>query len=151
MGQGQSNASTRHVTTEQVSHELVGFKCMRTPSYPANNYQARKFAQRCFSPLELYSFQHVFRSLADHQDSISYLKEDTLARFLEIPDILSVSAVLFQMVSYLGAFPFGQDAPVVLGFEQMIMVTPPPNCIINLSCSVCCDHLSCLIFCARFS
>lgn len=26
------------------------------------------------------------------------------------------------MVSYLGAFPFGQDAPVVLGFEQMVMV-----------------------------
>lgn len=26
------------------------------------------------------------------------------------------------MVSYLGAFPFGQDAPAVLGFEQMIMV-----------------------------
>lgn len=26
------------------------------------------------------------------------------------------------MVSYIGAFPFGQDAPVVLGFEQMIMV-----------------------------
>jgi hypothetical protein len=26
------------------------------------------------------------------------------------------------MMSYLGAFPFGQDAPVVLGFEQMIMV-----------------------------
>jgi hypothetical protein len=26
------------------------------------------------------------------------------------------------MISYLGAFPFGQDAPVVLGFEQMIMV-----------------------------
>ena len=26
------------------------------------------------------------------------------------------------MVSYLGAFPFGKDAPAVLGFEQMIMV-----------------------------
>jgi hypothetical protein len=26
------------------------------------------------------------------------------------------------MLSYLGAFPFGNDAPVVLGFEQMIMV-----------------------------
>lgn len=26
------------------------------------------------------------------------------------------------MLSYLGAFPFGKDAPVVLGFEQMIMV-----------------------------
>ena len=26
------------------------------------------------------------------------------------------------MISYLGAFPFGQDAPIVLGLEQMIMV-----------------------------
>jgi len=84
--------------------------------------QARRFAKRCFTPLELYSFQNVFQSLADHQDSIAYLKEDTLARFLEVPDILGVSPILFQMVSSLGAFPFGQDAPVVLGFEQMIMV-----------------------------
>lgn len=43
-------------------------------------------------------------------------------RFLEIPDILGVSSIVFQMVSYLGAFPFGKDAPAVLGFEQMIMV-----------------------------
>lgn len=81
-----------------------------------------KFAKRCFTPLELYSFQDVFKSLADHQDHISYLKEDTIARFLEIPDILGASSIIFQMVSYLGAFPFGQDAPVVLGFEQMVMV-----------------------------
>lgn len=53
---------------------------------------------------------------------MAYLKEDTLARFLEIPDILGVSSVIFQMVSYLGAFPFGQEAPVILGFEQMVMV-----------------------------
>lgn len=33
-----------------------------------------------------------------------------------------MSSIIFQMVSYLGAFPFGQDAPVVLGFEQMVMV-----------------------------
>jgi hypothetical protein len=84
--------------------------------------QARKFAKRCFTSLELYSFQDVFRSLADHQDGVAYLKEDTIARFLEIPDILGASSIIFQMVSYLGAFPFGQDAPVVLGFEQMIMV-----------------------------
>ena len=84
--------------------------------------QALKFAKRCFTPLELYSFQDVFKSLADHQDSIAYLKEDTIARFLEIPDILGASSIVFQMVSYLGAFPFGQDAPAVLGFEQMIMV-----------------------------
>jgi hypothetical protein len=85
-------------------------------------YKALKFAKRCFTSLELYSFQDVFHSLADHQESISYLKEDTLALFLEVPDILAASPVLFQMVSYLGAFPFSQDAPAVLGFEQMIMV-----------------------------
>jgi hypothetical protein len=33
-----------------------------------------------------------------------------------------VSSILFQVVSYLGAFPFSQDAPAVLGFEQMILV-----------------------------
>ena len=33
-----------------------------------------------------------------------------------------MSSIIFQMVSYLGAFPFGQDAPAVLGFEQMTMV-----------------------------
>ncbi|CZT44809.1 probable Restriction of telomere capping protein 5 [Rhynchosporium secalis] len=105
MGQGHSNGGAQHASTEQLSHEL-----------------AIKFAKRCFTPIELYSFQDVFKSLAEHQDSIAYLKEDTIARFLEIPDILGVSSIIFQMVSYLGAFPFGQDAPVVLGFEQMIMV-----------------------------
>lgn len=43
-------------------------------------------------------------------------------RFLEIPDILGVSSILFQMASYLGAFPFSQDAPAILGFDQMILV-----------------------------
>ncbi|TGO44374.1 hypothetical protein BOTNAR_0839g00020 [Botryotinia narcissicola] len=105
MGQSQSGSSDKHVTTQQLSHEL-----------------ARKFAKRCFTPLELFSFQDVFKSLADHQDGVAYLKEDTIARFLEIPDILGASPIIFQMVSYLGAFPFGQDAPAVLGFEQMIMV-----------------------------
>jgi len=33
-----------------------------------------------------------------------------------------VSPVIFHMMSYLGAFPFLQDAPVILGFDQMIMV-----------------------------
>jgi len=30
--------------------------------------------------------------------------------------------VLFQMVDYLGAFPFCADAPAILGIHQMIMV-----------------------------
>lgn len=64
----------------------------------------------------------MFKNLADHQGSMSYLKEDTIARFLEIPDILGASPVVFQMVSYLGAFPFLQDAPVVLELPQLVMV-----------------------------
>ncbi|KAI0178506.1 TLD-domain-containing protein [Hypoxylon sp. FL1284] len=83
---------------------------------------AEKFARKCFEPLELYSFKDNFKSLADHQQNVRYLKEDTVARFLELPDILAVSPVIFHMLSCLGAFPFLQDAPVILGFEQMIMV-----------------------------
>ncbi|CAJ2500150.1 Uu.00g030030.m01.CDS01 [Anthostomella pinea] len=83
---------------------------------------AEKFARKCFEPFELYSFKDNFKSLADHEQDVRYLKEDTIARFLELPDILAVSPVLFHMVSYIGAFPFLQDAPVILGFEQMIMV-----------------------------
>lgn len=64
----------------------------------------------------------VFKSLADHQGDIRYLKEDTIGRFLEIPDILGATPVLFQMVSYLGAFPFLQDAPVVLELPQLTTV-----------------------------
>ncbi|KAH8816409.1 TLD-domain-containing protein [Xylogone sp. PMI_703] len=105
MGQAQSNGAGPKPTTEQLSHEL-----------------ASRFAKRCFNPLELYSFQDVFHNLADHEGSIAYLKEETIARFLEIPDILGVTPIVFQMVSYLGAFPFLHDAPVILGFEQMIMV-----------------------------
>ncbi|KAI0879804.1 TLD-domain-containing protein [Annulohypoxylon maeteangense] len=83
---------------------------------------AEKFARKCFEPLELYSFKHNFRSLADHEQNVRYLKEDTIARFLELPDILAVSPVVFHMLSCIAAFPFLQDAPVILGFEQMIMV-----------------------------
>ncbi|RYP58997.1 hypothetical protein DL769_008724 [Monosporascus sp. CRB-8-3] len=85
---------------------------------------AEKFARKCFEPFELYSFKDNFKSLADHEPhtGLRYLKEDTIARFLELPDILAVSPVIFHMLSYIGAFPFLQDAPAVLGFEQMIMV-----------------------------
>lgn len=64
----------------------------------------------------------VFKSLADQQGPVRYVKEDTIARYLEIPDVLGASPVVFQMISYLGAFPFLQDAPVVLELSQLIMV-----------------------------
>ncbi|KAI1431264.1 restriction of telomere capping protein 5 [Xylaria sp. CBS 124048] len=83
---------------------------------------AELFARRCYEPLELYSFKDNFKSLADRQGDVRYLKEETIARFLELPDIIAVSPVIFHMISYIGAFPFLQDAPVILGFEQMVMV-----------------------------
>lgn len=84
--------------------------------------KALRFKDKCFTSLEFYSLKDVFKSLADQQGSVRYLKEETVARYLEIPDILGASPVVFQMVSYLGAFPFLQDAPVVLELPQMIMV-----------------------------
>ncbi|KAI0105801.1 TLD-domain-containing protein [Daldinia grandis] len=83
---------------------------------------ADKFARKCFQSLELYSFKDNFKSLADNEQNVRYLKEDTITRFLELPDILAVSPVLFHMLTYIGAFPFLSDAPVILGIEQMIMV-----------------------------
>ncbi|KAM7191111.1 restriction of telomere capping protein 5 [Naviculisporaceae sp. PSN 640] len=105
MGQAQSSESRPPPTREELTKAL-----------------ANKFAEKCFTSLELYSLKDVFKSLADDQDGVRYLKQDTIAHFLGIPDILGVSSVLFQMVSYIGAFPFLQDAPAVLGLEQMVIV-----------------------------
>ncbi|KAK4187819.1 restriction of telomere capping protein 5 [Podospora australis] len=105
MGQAQSDEKRAPPSHEELAKEL-----------------ANKFAEKCFTPLELYSFKEVFKNLADQEQTVRYLKEDTIARYLEIPDALGASPVLFQMMSYLGAFPFLRDAPAVLGVEQMVIV-----------------------------
>ncbi|KAK0610403.1 TLD-domain-containing protein [Bombardia bombarda] len=105
MGQAHSAGGRPFPSREEVTKEL-----------------ATKFAEKCFTPLELFSLKDVFKNLADQEQHVHYLKEDTIARFLEIPDIVGASPVLFQMVSYIGAFPFLQDAPAVLGLEQTVMV-----------------------------
>ncbi|KAF5586764.1 restriction of telomere capping 5 [Fusarium pseudocircinatum] len=105
MGQNLSDEHPQRRSHEELTQQLT-----------------EKFMKKCFTSLELYSLRDVFKSLADQQDSIKYLKEDTIARYLEIPDILGTSPVIFQMVSYIGAFPFLQDAPAVLEFQRMIMV-----------------------------
>ncbi|CAD6499672.1 BgTH12-03780 [Blumeria graminis f. sp. triticale] len=105
MGHGHSNEGRYCSSKEDLSHEL-----------------AIMFAKRCFTSLELYYFEEIFKSLAEHQSRDVFIKENTLVRFLEIPDILGVSPVIFRMISYLGAFPFCQDAPAILGFDQMILV-----------------------------
>lgn len=46
-------------------------------------------------------FKDVFRSLADEQDGIHYWKEETLCRFLTVPDALGPGPVLYQMVRLL--------------------------------------------------
>ncbi|KAK1783196.1 TLD-domain-containing protein [Copromyces sp. CBS 386.78] len=83
---------------------------------------ANAFAEKCFTSLELYSLKHVFKSLAHHEQRVGYLKEGTIVKYLGVPDILGVSPVLFQMASYIAAFPFLEDAPAVLGLEQMVIV-----------------------------
>ena len=125
MGQAQSDEHPRRRSREELSRELVSFRCCLLSSQSFTHLthaQASRFADKCFTPLELYSFKDVFKSLADDEAGLRYLREDTIARFLEIPDILGASPVIFQMMSFLGAFPFVQDAPAVLGIEQMVMV-----------------------------
>ncbi|KAI9791546.1 MAG: Restriction of telomere capping protein 5 [Piccolia ochrophora] len=106
MGQTQSGEhGSRNISTEQLSHEL-----------------AVRFAKRCFTPLELYSFKDVFRTLADTQSHVHYWREETLCRFLELPDVLTVGPVLYQSAAYLGAFPFPSLAPSILDFEALLKV-----------------------------
>ncbi|KAI8937524.1 Restriction of telomere capping protein 5 [Plenodomus lindquistii] len=104
MGQGASH-DTPHLTPEQLSHTL-----------------AQRFASKSYTPLELYCFTTVFRSLADTSSGVRYWSESTLCRFLELPDALGVGSVLFQMCSYLGAFPLPSQAPAILKQEALLKV-----------------------------
>ena len=90
---------------EQLSHEL-----------------ALRFATKCFSPLELAHLKDNFRNLADQNDGLKYWKEDTLCRFLCLPDTLEAGPVIYQMASYLGAFPFPSLAPSILTLEAIVKV-----------------------------
>ncbi|KAL8726725.1 MAG: hypothetical protein Q9166_006520 [cf. Caloplaca sp. 2 TL-2023] len=106
MGQGHSDEHVaRNVSTEHLSHEL-----------------ALRFAKKCFTPLEITHFKDVFRSLADEQDGMQFWKEETLCRFLVIPDALGPGPLIYQMATYLGAFPFPSLAPSILTIEAMLKV-----------------------------
>lgn len=80
------------------------------------------FANKCFTQLEITHFKDIFRSLADDQDGIRHWKEDTFCRFLVLPDSLSSGPLIYQMATYLGAFPFPSLAPSILTFEAMLKV-----------------------------
>lgn len=83
---------------------------------------ALRFAHKCFTQLEITHFKDNFRSLADDQDGIRYWKEDSLCRFLVLPDSLNSGPLIYQMATYLGAFPFPSLAPSILTFEAMLKV-----------------------------
>ena len=60
--------------------------------------------------------------MADNQDGIHYWKEETLCRFLVIPDALGPGPLVYQMATYLGAFPFPSLAPSILTIEALLKV-----------------------------
>ena len=107
MGQGQSQSDQprREIPIEQLSHEL-----------------ALRFASNCYSHLEIAHFKDNFKYLADHVDHVEYWKEDTLCKFLALPESLRAGPVLYQICTYLGAFPFPSLAPCILTREAMIVI-----------------------------
>ncbi|KIV94584.1 hypothetical protein PV10_02337 [Exophiala mesophila] len=105
MGQSQSSEPPKEIPIEQLSHEL-----------------ALRFATRCFSHLEIAHYKDNFKTLADHQEDVEYWKEDTLCRFLALPEALNAGPVLYQMCTYLGAFPFPSLAPCILTREATLKV-----------------------------
>jgi hypothetical protein len=106
MGQSHSTEDApRRVSIEELSHEI-----------------ALRFASKCYTHLEVAHFKDNFKTLADHQDGIEYWKEETLCRFLCLPDEVQAGAVIYQMATYLGAFPFPSLAPCILTREAMLKV-----------------------------
>lgn len=80
------------------------------------------FASRCYSQLELYNYRAVFKGLASKESGVHYWDEATICKFLELPEALQVGAVVFQMTSYLGAFPFPSHAPAILSEGALLKV-----------------------------
>jgi hypothetical protein len=106
MGQSHSTEEAhQQVSVEELSHEV-----------------ALRFASKCYTHLEVAHFKDNFKTLADHQDGIEYWKEETLCRFLCLPDGVHAGSVIYQMATYLGAFPFPSLAPCILTREAMLKV-----------------------------
>ena len=106
MGQSHSTGEVpRRVSIEELGHEV-----------------ALRFASKCYTHLEIAHFKDNFKTLADHQDGIEYWKEETLCRFLCLPDQVLAGSVIYQMATYLGAFPFPSLAPCILTREAMVKI-----------------------------
>ncbi|KAF3936578.1 hypothetical protein ABW19_dt0205439 [Dactylella cylindrospora] len=110
MGQSQSGdlgASGSQLEPEELTHLLT-----------------HRLSKRTYTDIELYSFRDVFTSLAEHSDGITYWSEDTLTRFLELPDALDVVALIYHASSTAANFPFlgNLNGPGILDWEAMVRV-----------------------------
>lgn len=90
---GQQSSSPQELTLEQV---------------------AKLFAKRCnnlFAPIELHSLKRLIEQVADKEDSVVYLKEDTLLKILDLTDdsMLPIGSLLYRSASFLAGFPFLQS------------------------------------------
>ncbi|KAF3081838.1 Restriction of telomere capping protein 5 [Orbilia oligospora] len=106
MGQSQSDETRRSLSPDDLRHRLT-----------------HRLQKRTFTDLELYSFRDVFASLANtSNDGTIYWSQDTLTRFLELPDALDVTNLLYHATSIAAGFPFLSDGPGVLDWEAVVRV-----------------------------
>src|SRR6202012_2482952 len=78
----------------------------------------------CLTPLELYIFKAVFKSHATASSGLHYWPQSTLVEFLGLPvnTKLPIDHVIFQLASYVGAFPFPSQAPAILTNDALLRV-----------------------------
>jgi hypothetical protein len=73
---------------------------------------------RTLPALSLQDYNSIFASLAETDGATTtYWKEDTLARFLEVPS--KIGSLLFKSASYLAALPTLENVPVPLDKEGL--------------------------------
>ncbi|KAK6534492.1 Restriction of telomere capping protein 5 [Arthrobotrys megalospora] len=107
MGQSQSDESRRSLSPDELRHLLT-----------------HRLQKRTFTDLELFSFRDVFHSLANKSNdgTIAYWSEDTLTRFLELPDALDVGSLLYHASGVAAGFPFLSEGPGILEWEAIVRV-----------------------------
>ncbi|EXJ95944.1 hypothetical protein A1O1_01069 [Capronia coronata CBS 617.96] len=117
MGQSQSSEPAKEVPIDpDVRSDILG-----NPEHLSHEL-ALRFASKCYTYLEIAHYKDNFKTLADHQEDVEYWKEDTLCRFLALPEPLNAGPVLYHMCTYLGAFPFPSLAPCILTREALLKV-----------------------------
>ncbi|KAF8471703.1 TLD-domain-containing protein [Kalaharituber pfeilii] len=136
MGQGQSAQPT--LTKEQLSDQLAlrflrhSFTDIEVYSFKDNFVSlAQSVTHHAPSPpgsssgaADPSSTTSSGTTSGEQHHQLLYWTEDTLTRFLALPDALvPIGPILYHSATHLGAFPFEDSlAPVVLTFEALVKV-----------------------------